>query len=237
MQATARPPGRIIDLSHTIHSGMVTYPGLPGPEISDFLSRAASAANFAEGTTFQIGRITMVANTGTYIDSPFHRYADGADLSQLDLECLADLPALVVRSAAAGASPKAAVAPRAIRAAELSGLDVRGKAVLLATDWDLHWQTERYAAADHPYLAADGAQVLVDGGAALVGIDSINIDDRADLLRPAHTILLQAGIPIVEHLCGLRELPPEGCRFFAVPPKVRGFGTFPVRAFAILAGS
>jgi arylformamidase len=234
MQASTRTPGRIIDLSHTIHSGMVTYPGLPGPEISDFLSRAASAANYAEGATFQIGQITMVANTGTYLDSPFHRYADGADLSQLDLECLADLPGLVVRSAAAGASPKPAAPPRAITAAELSGVEVRGKAVLLATDWDLHWQTERYAAADHPYLAADGAQALVDGGAGLVGIDSINIDDRADLARPAHTILLRAGIPIVEHLCGLRELPAKDFRFFAVPPKVRGFGTFPVRAFAIL---
>jgi len=229
MQAEARTPGPIIDVCHTIHPGMVTYPGIPGPEISDFLSRTASAKSYAGGTTFQIGRITMVANTGTYLDSPFHRYADGSDLSQLDLACLADLPGLVVRAAAANGSPD-----RAITAADFAGLAVGGKAVLLATDWDLHWRTERYAAPDHPYLSADGAQALADGGAALVGIDSINIDDRADLTRPAHSILLRAGIPIVEHLCGLRELPASGFRFFAVPPKVRGVGTFPVRAFAIL---
>jgi len=223
----------MVDLSHTIHAGMVTYPGMPGPEISDFLSRGASAASYAGGTTFHIGRISMVANTGTYLDSPFHRYADGADLSRLDLEQLADLPGIVVRApaAAAGGSP-----PRAINAAHLAGAAVRGHAVLFATDWDLHWRTERYNAPDHPYLSADGARALVDGGAALVGIDSINIDDRADLERPAHSILLRAGIPIVEHLCGLRELPASGFRFFAVPVKVREFGTFPVRAFAILAG-
>src|SRR4030095_15884019 len=131
MQALARTSGRIIDLCHTIHPGMVTYPGFPGPEISDFLSRADSAASYTGGTTFQIGRITMVATTGTYLDSPFHRYADGADISQLDLACLGDLPGLVLRTAGEGASA------RAITAAHLAGHEVRGKAVLLATDWDL----------------------------------------------------------------------------------------------------
>jgi arylformamidase len=233
MSTPEAAPGAIIDLCHTIHSGMTTYPGLPSPVIGDFLTREDAAGRYAPGTSFHIGTITMVANTGTYLDSPFHRYADGADLSELDLARLANLPGHVRRLLPPG---PAATPPRAFTAADFADLDVAGKAVLLATDWDLHWRTERYGAADHPFLSADGARQLAAGGAALVGIDTVNIDDMADLARPAHSILLRAGIPIVEHLCGLRELPAAGFRFFAVPVKVRGLGTFPVRAFAIVDG-
>jgi kynurenine formamidase len=213
-----------LDLSHTITHGMTTYPGLPGPVICDFLSREASRGKYAPGVEFQIGKIEMVANTGTYVDSPFHRYADGKDLSGLTLESLADLDTLVV----------SAVGARAVDRDAFAGLPVRGRAVLVHTGWDKHWGTDRYLSGN-PFLTADAANHLRDQGATLVGIDSLNIDDLGDPGRPVHSTLLAAGVPIVEHLRGLEQLPASGARFFAVPPKVAGFGTFPVRAFARLA--
>lgn len=217
---------RIVDLSHVIEDGMTTYPGLPGPHICDFWTREASAANYDDGSSFQIGRIDMVANTGTYLDAPFHRYADGADLSELPLGSLADLPGVVVR--------RPFKSGLATTAEHFDGLEVRGKAVLVHTGWDRHWRTDRYGV-DHPFLTADAAQWLVANGAALVGIDSNNIDDTRERARPVHTRLLAANIPICEHMTGLEALPDAGFRFSAVPPKVRGMGTFPVRAYAVLA--
>lgn len=219
-----RTARQIVDLSHVITEGMVTYKGLPGPHICDFWSREASAANYDDGSTFQIGRIDMVANTGTYLDAPFHRYADGADLSELPIESLADLPALVIRQPFERGL--------AVDVDAFAGADVRGRAVLVHTGWDRYWGTEAYQA-DHPFLAADAARWLVDQGAALVGIDSHNIDDVRVRARPVHTILLGAGIPICEHMTNLGSLPAE-FRFSAVPPKVRGMGTFPVRAYAVV---
>lgn len=212
----------LIDLSHTIEHGMTTYPGLPAPLICDYLSREASRARFAPGVEFHIGRVDMVANTGTYLDSPFHRYADGKDLAALPLEKLAGLDAVVVRVPAG--------APRATGWRAFERLDVRGRAVLVATGWDRHWRTERYGR-ENPFLTADACERLRDAGAALVGIDSVNIDDLEDLARPAHSILLGAEIPIVEHLSNLAALPEGRLSFSAVPPKVTGLGTFPVRAF------
>jgi kynurenine formamidase len=212
----------LIDLSHVIEHGMTTYPGLPAPIICDYLSRDASRGKYAAGVEFQIGKLEMVANTGTYIDSPFHRYADGKDLSALALEYLAGLDAVVVRIPAS--------APRAIGQAAFARLDVRGRAVLVHTGWDRHWRTEAYGRAN-PFLTADACERLRDGGVRLVGIDSVNIDDVEDSARPAHSILLGAGIPVVEHLCNLGAVPEGPIRFYAVPPKVVGFGSFPVRAF------
>ena len=204
-----------LDLSHTIEHGMTTHPGLPGPLICDFLSREASRGRYAPGVEFHIGKIEMVGNTGTYVDSPFHRYADGKDLSALPLESLAGLDAVLVEAGRSGAVGKDA----------FTGRDVRGKAV--------HWGTPAYLA-NNPFLTADAAAYLVAQGAALVGIDSVNIDDLSDLARPVHSTLLGAEIPIVEHLRGLDQLPADGFTFTAVPPKVAGFGTWPVRAFATL---
>jgi kynurenine formamidase len=216
----------LVDLSHLIEPGMTTYKGLPGPEICDFWSRADSAAFYDDGSTFQIGRIDMVANTGTYLDTPFHRFEDGADLSGIALEQVAGLEGLVVR------------APHpdglAVGAEALAGLDVRGKAVLIHTGWDAHWRTDAYFA-DHPFLTPGAADALVAGGAALVGIDSHNIDDTSTRARPVHTRLLGAGVLICEHLTKLAALPDSGFRFSAVPPKFCGVGTFPVRAFAEIA--
>ena len=212
---------RLIDLSHTVEHRMVTYQGLPGPVICDYLTREASRAFYAPGTEFHIGRIDMVANTGTYVDAPFHRYADGKDLAELPLESLAHLEAVVVRRQGP-----------AIAAEAFAGLDVRGKAVLVHTGWDRHWRTGRYLTG-HPYLTRDAAERLAAGGAALVGIDSHNIDDTGDGTRPVHSILLGAGIPVCEHLCNLQAAPEGGFRFYAVPVKVKALGTFPVRAFAL----
>ena len=213
----------MIDLSHEIKDGLVTYRGLPAPTISEHLTRAASRAIYAEGTEFHIGKIEMVANTGTYLDTPFHRYADGADLAQLDLTAVADLDAIVIDGGAT----------RAIDVDVFAQHDVRGRAVLVRTGWDAHWQTEQYFTG-HPFLTRAAAEYLVAAGARLVGIDSLNIDDTHDLARPAHTLLLGAGILIVEHMCNLAALPSNGFRFFAVPVKVKGMGTFPVRAFALI---
>jgi kynurenine formamidase len=214
----------LVDLSHVVERGMITYPGLPGPAISDHMSREDSRSHYDEGTEFQIGRIEMVANTGTYVDSPFHRYAGGKDLSQLDLSSLAWLEGRVFR-----AGPD----ERAVGSGLFRGAELQGKAVLIHTAWDRRWGTERYFEG-HPYLSGEAAQYLVEEGAALVGIDSLNIDDTADGARPAHSLLLGAEIPVVEHLCNLDRLPERGFRFFAVPVKIKGFGTFPVRAFAIV---
>jgi kynurenine formamidase len=216
---------RLIDVSHTVEAGMVTYEGLPAPVICDYLSREASRRLFAAGTEFQIGRIDMVANTGTYVDSPFHRYADGKDLSALPLESLANLACLVARIEPGGS--------RAIDNLPFRAQDVRGKAVLIHTGWDRHWRTDQYFE-DFPHLTADLSRWLRDAGVALVGIDSHNIDCTDTGERPVHSTLLGADIPIVEHLCGLDAVPEAGSKFFAVPPKVKGFGTFPVRAFAAM---
>jgi arylformamidase len=216
-------PRRLVDLSHTVEDGMVTYRGLPAPIVCDFLSRAASRDHYAEGTEFQIGKIEMVANTGTYCDAPFHRFADGKDLSELPLDRLAGRDAVVVDARDA----------RAIGPATLRGLDVRGRAVLFRTGWDRHWRTDAYFEG-HPFLTRETAAALLEGGAAIVGIDSLNIDDTDDGERPVHTLLLGEEVPIVEHLTGLGALPPGGARFYAVPVKVKAFGSFPVRAFADL---
>ncbi|HJU38415.1 MAG TPA: cyclase family protein [Tahibacter sp.] len=221
----AGEPARIVDLAHTIEHGMITYRGLPAPIVCDFLSREKSRALYAEGTEFQIGHIAMCANTGTYVDVPFHRYADGEDLADVGVARLANLPGVVVRVTG--------MAGRAIDREAFMASDVAGKAVLVHTGWAAHWRTDRYFEG-HPFLTAAAAQYLADAGAALVGIDSFNIDDTSGGERPVHTILLGAGIPIVEHLRGLEALPESGFRFTAAPPKVRGMGTFTVRAFAVV---
>lgn len=217
-----------IDLSHTIEHGLVTYRGLPAPIICDYLTREASRKLYAPGTEFQIGRIDMVANTGTYVDSPFHRFADGKDLSQLSLSRLANVDTVVVRAR------DHVVHGRAIDVDAFAslGTSLRGKAVLIETGWDRHFASDRYFEG-HPYLTEAAARFLVDKGPAIVGIDSLNIDDTNDLRRPVHSLLLGADVPIVEHLTRLSALPDRHARFFAVPVKVRGFGTFPVRAFAL----
>ena len=215
---------RLVDLSHEVEHGMITYKGLPAPIICDFLSREESRKHYAEGTEFNIGRIEMVANTGTYVDSPFHRFADGIDLAGLPLESLADLEGVVVNALGYG---------RAIPARAFDGIDLNGKAVLIYTGWSRHWRSDQYFEG-HPFLTREGAQHLVDAGAAFVGIDTYNIDDTTDGTRPAHTILLGNRIPICEHMCGLETLPARGFRFHAAPVKVKAFGTFPVRAYAVL---
>jgi kynurenine formamidase len=217
---------RLIDLSHTIEDGMITYKGLPAPIICDHLSRVQSRQLYAQDTEFQIGKITMVANTGTYIDSPFHRFPHGCDIAGLDLQSLADLDGVVIRMTG--------MSGRAIPREAFAAHDLAGKAVLVHTGWDAHWRTDQYFEG-HPFLTAAAADYLKSAQAALVGIDSLNIDDTSDLHRPVHTILLGAGIPIVEHLCGLEQLPARGFRFTAVPAKVKAMGTFPVRAYATVA--
>ena len=216
---------RIVDLSHEIVDGMTTHPGIPAPTISTFLTHEASTARYAPGTTFEIGRIDLVANTGTYIDTPAHRFPGGPDLADLALERVVDLDGVLVDCRGA--------AERAIGPDAFDGVDVRGRAVLVATGWDEHWGTPTYLS-DNPFLTAAAAERLVEAGAALVGIDSLNVDSLTDPARPAHTAILGAGIPLVEHLTGLGALPPSGWRFFAVPPQIRGMATFPVRAFAIV---
>ena len=207
--------GKLIDLSHAIVAGMTTYKGLPGPHICDYWSREQSAGNYDDGATFQIGRIDMVANTGTYVDTPFHRFEDGEDLAAVGLERLARLEGLCVRSEGP-----------AVEAALFEGLDVAGKAVLVHTGWDVHWGTDAYYSG-HPFLTAAAARLLAERGAALVGIDSHNIDDTSARTRPVHTVLLGAGIPICEHLTGLGALPEHGFHFTAAPPKVAGHGHLP----------
>jgi len=209
----------LIDLSHPIEHGMITYAGLPAPAISDFLTREASRSRYASGTEFHIGRIDMVANTGTYLDAPSHRFTVGSDVSMIPLDAVANLQAVVIHASG-----------RSIDRASVADLDIRGKALLIHTGWSRHWRTETYFNNQHPFVSRDAAENLPDSG-----VDSYNIDDTADLTRPGHTILLRVGIFIVEHLTNLESLPDSGViRFFAVPPKVRGLGTFPVRAFAMV---
>jgi len=213
----------LIDLSHTIENGLVTYKGLPAPIICDYLSREESKFFYEEGTTFQIGKIEMVSNTGTYVDCPFHRFEHGKDLSEVELEKFAEIEGVVIRVPFA---EKLAVTPD-----ELKGFDVAGKAVLIHTGWDKHWNTDAYYNG-HPYLTKEAAEYLKEAGAKLVGIDSHNIDNTEGRTRPVHTTLLGADILIVEHLCNLGALPKAGFKFSAVPPKFKGVGTFPVRAMA-----
>jgi len=215
---------RIIDVSHTIEAGMITYHGLPAPRICDYLSREASRDRYETGTEFLISEITMVGNTGTYVDSPFHRYEDGADLADLPLSSLVNLDTIIVRF-----DPGE---KRAITSVTLDERDVKGRAILFNTGWDRHWRSSQYHTG-HPYLTGGVAQQLVEMGVVLVGIDSFNIDCTDDGARPVHSTLLRAGIPIVEHLRGLNEAPETGGRFFAAPVKLRAFGSFPVRAFVL----
>lgn len=217
-------PGRLIDLSHELVSGETTYPGLPAPVVEEHLSWDESHDQYAQGTEFQIDRITMVANTGTYLDTPAHRYRDGFDLSALPLESVVDLPGVLVHAGS-----------RAVDESHFAATPVAGRAVLIHTGWDRFWATGRYGAPEHPFLTEKAAELLASLGAALVGIDSVNIDDTSPdggRRRPAHSALLAAGIPIVEHLCGLDQLGGRPFSFTAVPVKVRGLATFPVRAFA-----
>jgi arylformamidase len=219
--------GRLVELGHVIRAGMTTYPGLPGPAIAPYLTREASRDHYAAGTEFAIDELTLIGNTGTYLDAPYHRYPDGADLSSVPLDRTADLPATVVRVAGAER--------RGIDVGALAALDVRGRAVLLHTGDDARFGSAAYAEEAH-FLTRAGAAWLAANGTALVGIDAINIDDTSDGSRPAHTLLLAAGIPVVEHLTGLEQLPPTGARFTAAPLRIEGFGTIPVRAFARLPG-
>jgi arylformamidase len=212
-----------IDLSHTIEHGMITYKGLPAPLICDHISRAQSRGLYAEGTEFQIGKIEMVSNTGTYLDTPFHRYEHGDDLSGLELSRVSNVPGLVISTSASAIGPEI-----------FQNHALEGKAILIHTGWDRHWRTDAYFE-NHPYLTEAAALYLKSQNPALVGIDSYNIDNTTPRDRPVHTILLGAGIPIVEHLTNLAALPAQGFHFWAVPPKIRGMGTFPVRAHAITA--
>jgi arylformamidase len=214
-----------IDLSHEIVDGMTTHPGIPAPVITPFLTHEASTGRYAPGTTFEIMRIDMVANTGTYLDMPAHRYQGALDLAGLDLARVVDLPGVLVDVSAAA---DAVIGPEAF-----AGIALAGRAVLIRTGWDRHWGTPAYLS-DNPFLTRDAAELLVAAGVAAVGIDSLNIDSLGDPSRPAHTALLGAAIPLVEHLCGLERLPADGFRFFAVPPRIAGMATFPVRAFALL---
>ena len=204
---------KFVDLSHAIEHGMVTYPGLPAPSITTWLTREASRERYAHQAEFHIGLIEMVANTGTYLDAPSHRFADGADVAALPIEQIAGVPAVVVDHG------------------QPFG-EVQGCAVLIRTNWSRHWGTDAYLSG-HPFLTRRDAEALAAGGAVLVGIDSLNIDDTNDPSRPVHTTLLRSGIPVLEHLTNLDRLPKSGFRLFAVPPKVKGLGTFPVRAFAL----
>lgn len=215
----------LVDVSHTVEDGLITYPGLPAPIICDYLSREASRSHYAAGTEFHIGKIELVANTGTYVDSPFHRYEGGKDLSELPLSKLANLEGMIFRA------PHSKI--RAIDATIFQGVSITGKAVLIHTGWSRHWKTEDYFEG-HSFLTEDAAVYLRDAGATLVGIDSLNIDDTNDGRRPVHSILLGAEIPVAEHLTNLESLPDGGFRFFAVPVKVKAMGTFPVRAFGLV---
>jgi arylformamidase len=226
MSPNTQDTTRVVDVSHTVEHGMITYRGLPAPIICDYLSREESRKHYSEGTQFHIGKIEMVANTGTYLDSPFHRYEDGKDLSQLSLSSVANIEGIVIRASD--------LVTQAIDASLFRNIDVRDKAVLVHTGWDVYWGSDLYFDG-HPFLTDDAAQFLADAGARLVGIDSLNIDDIRDTSRPVHSILLKAEIPIVEHLCKLSALPDEGFKFFAVPVKVKGMGTFPVRAFGVIS--
>lgn len=216
----------LVDLSHAVEDGMITYRGLPAPVVCDWLSHVDSRGAYAAGTEFQIGEVRMVGNSGTYIDAPFHRFPDGPDVADLPLEAVAELDGVRVRAPEARRG-----GGRAVDADLFRGVEVEGRAVLVETGWSRLWGTDAYFEG-HPFLTADAAETLRDRGVALVGIDSLNIDDTDDGRRPVHTTLLGAGIPVVEHLRGLEVLPDRGFTFHAVPVRVRGMGSFPVRAWA-----
>ena len=217
---------RLVDLSHVIGDGLITYKGFPGPAICDFWSREHSAGNYDDGSSFQIGRIDMIANTGTYVDTPFHRYEDGDDLAAIALDQMAAVPGIVVRQPWENGL--------AVGIDKFTGLDVAGKAVLVHTGWDRHWGSEAYFEG-HPFLTAEAADWLAGQGARLVGIDSLNIDDTRTKSRPVHSTLLRAGVLICEHMTNLGALPDQGFTFTAAPPRIAGMGSFPVRAFAVLS--
>jgi arylformamidase len=219
------PATRLIDLSHTIENGLITYKGLPAPIICDYLSREESKKIYAEGTSFQIGKIEMVSNTGTYVDCPFHRFEDRTDLNDTPLEHFAELSGLVLHIPYSEKT--------AIDADSFSPFDIEDKALLIHTGWDFHWNTEKYYS-KHPYLTENAARYVKDRKVRLVGIDSHNIDDTRGNSRPVHTVLLGNGILIVEHLCNLAAIPDEDFIFSAIPPKFKGVGTFPVRAMVRL---
>ncbi len=212
-----------LDLSHCITDGMVTYPGLPTPVVADHLTREAAEEIYGPGITFQIGLVTMCTNTGTYMDVPFHRFADGHDLTEVPLERVCDLPAICLDK-------------RGQTAIDLTPEEVAGTAdgaVLILTGHSQHWGTDAYME-DHPYLTAAAADVLVEAGVAVVGIDTLNIDSIDGTGRPVHTTLLRQEIYIIEHMTGLEQLPTDGFTLTAVPPKIEGAGTFTVRAFVKL---
>ncbi len=214
----------LIDVSHKVEDGMQTYKGLPVPIICDYLTREASKSHYEQGTSFQIGVVTLCSNTGTYVDVPFHRYEEGEDLSEISLAKLANLDCIKI------------VIPENVQKIEVKhveNIDVKGKAILFQTGWSKHWGSDQYFE-EHPFVTEEVAVILRDGGAVFVGIDSYNIDDVSGKARPCHSTLLKAGIPICEHMTGLDQLPNLDFRFFAVPVKMKGMGTFPVRAFGIV---
>lgn len=215
---------RFVEVSHVIEPGMVTYPGLPVPHAEVIVDHDTSRERYQNKSEFLIGSLHLCGNTGTYVDSPLHRYRGGTDLAGLPLERVAHVPIRMFDARSIG---------RAVGPELFKGEDLRGTAVLVRTDFSRYWRTERYGR-DNPFLTAEACELLVASGVAMVGIDSVNIDDIDDPRRPVHTILLRAGIPIVEHMRGLEQLPTSGFRFTAVPPKIKGMGTFPVRAFAII---
>jgi len=216
---------RLVDLSHRIAHGEGGYPGLPAPRVGAVFTHEGSVGRYAPGTEFHVGTVELCTNTGTYVDAPFHRFRDREDVAALPLERLAEVPGLVVDAAGPAIGPDV-----------FAHRDLAGRAVLVRTGWSRHWATATYGGGGHPFLTRAAAEAVRDGGAAIFGIDSLNVDATTDAERPAHTTLLAAGIPIVEHLTGLDALPREGFRFFAVPARVAGVGSFPVRAFARLDG-
>ncbi|MCS7050712.1 MAG: cyclase family protein [Thermomicrobium sp.] len=218
----------ILDLTHPFEPEIPMFPGLPKPEVTEYWSRTATAAHYAAGTSFVVHRYAFVGNAGTYLDSPFHRYPDGVDLAGLPLERVVQLVGVVIDVRWSVARGQLAIGPERFR-----GLDLRGKAVLVCTGWDRYWGSERYLAAN-PHLTRQAAERFVSAGVALVGIDSWNVDDVADRVRPVHSVLLAAGIPIVENLCNLTALIGKRFRFHAAPIPIRGGSAVPVRAYAVL---
>jgi len=216
---------KYIELNHIIRDGMITYKGLPAPIICDYLSREDSKSNYEVGTSFQIGKMELVGNTGTYVDCPFHRFENGKDLSEVALEKFVDLETVLIEAPYQNGL--------AINADFFKGYDIENKAVLVCTGWSEHWTTDQYFE-DHPYLTEDAAIFLKEQNVVLVGIDSLNIDNTNDGARPVHTILLGNDILIVEHMNNLESLIGKSFLFSAVPPRIEKFGTFPVRAFATI---
>lgn len=214
---------KLVDVSHQITDGMITGPGLPEPTIEEGSALSGTTAGHGDDS----GRVTMVGATGTYVQTPAHRYRDGADLADLDLDRVAGLPGTVV-----DATDQRHIGPEIFADTVL-----RDRAVLVRTGWDRHWRTDRYSAPEHPYLTEAAAKALVEGGATLVGIDSVGVDDTGTSTqgaRPALAILLAAGVPVVSHLCLLDRLPTDDFTFYAVPAKVRGMAALPVRAFGVV---